>query len=420
MRWFQLLGVGVVYVSIYLHGVLAQASMDEQQHIAELGRQDPVRAAKEVLNNFDGILDPNEGLWYKNDIVDGTGNGVQVPWARGAWFHLNPIAVGTYASGYAWIPPVFHNFVLNRTTVIAKQNGFEAILPYYIMKNFDPNKIERVVIALAGVWRDAWVYINLMGNAYRVAQNYDELNVKDDTVLLMAPVFFNQMDRNRGSVKNNEISFHDAGWSAGGSVREPREFKHISSFDVLDSMIDMVMDKSKFPNLKNVVIAGHSMGGQMALHYVMTKKSMSYDDKISYWVGDPGAYTYLSSSRPFSTKNCDNYNDWPYSITNVASLPNYAQNHAGPNGSHLEDLFRSRKVHFAVAENDNGAGVKSCAAQTQGPNRIARASEWIVAQGNSSRGWPSRHTLDYMPGISHQDYPAMAYYYSLKHIFAEN
>jgi len=182
----------------------------------------------------------------------------------------------------------------------------------------------------------------------------------------------------------------------------------------------MVMDKSKFPNLKNVVIAGHSMGGQMALHYVMTKKPMSYDNKISYWVGDPGAYTYLSSSRPFSTKNCDNYNDWPYSITNVASLPNYAQSHAGPNGSRLEDLFRSRKVHFAVAENDNGAGVKSCAAQTQGPNRIARASEWIVAQGNSSRGWPSRHTLDYMPGISHQDYPAMAYYYSLKHIFAEN
>ncbi|WFD20150.1 hypothetical protein MCAP1_002394 [Malassezia caprae] len=393
--------------------------MNEQQFVAELGRQDPVEAAKEVLNKFDGILDPDEGLWYKNDLVHGTGNDGQVPWARGAWFHLNPVAAGTYAKGYIRVPSHFHNFVLNRTTVIAKRNDSEAILPYYTMKSYDPKKIERVVIVLAGMWRDPWIYINLMGNAYKIAQKYDELNVNDDSVLIMAPMLFNQLDRDRGAVKDKELSFHDSGWSAGGTAREPRAFKNITSFDVLDFMIDMVMDKSRFPNLKKVVLAGHSMGAQLALHYAIAKKPGPHEDKISYWVGDPGSYVYMSSSRPFSTEDCDSYNDWPYSITNVSTLPKYARHHAGPNGTDLEKNFRSRKIHFAVAENDNGAGVTSCAAKTQGPNRIARASEWIVAQGNSSEGWSSQHTLDYMPGISHQDYPAMAYYFSLKHIFSD-
>ena len=419
MSWYLYLGTIFFYVLTRLYGVAADVSMEEQQLVSELGRQDPVAAAKHVLK-FDGILNPFQLPWHFTNIISGTGDEAQVPWARGAQYNSDPWALGLYQTGYLYIPQEFGNFVLKRTSLFSEKDGKNATAPFYSTKSYNPKKIERVIIVLPGQWRNSWTYINMMGNALNVAYKYPELKVKEDSVLILSPMFFNQKDRDSGSVKNNEISFHDAGWSAGGSVREPREFKHISSFDALDSMIDMVMDKSKFPNLKNVVIAGHSMGGQMALHYVMTKKSMSYDDKISYWVGDPGAYTYLSSSRPFSTKNCDNYNDWPYSITNVASLPNYAQNHAGPNGSHLEDLFRSRKVHFAVAENDNGAGVKSCAAQTQGPNRIARASEWIVAQGNSSRGWPSRHTLDYMPGISHQDYPAIAYYYSLKHIFSDN
>ncbi|WFD27312.1 hypothetical protein MNAN1_002308 [Malassezia nana] len=391
--------------------------MAEQYYVAELGRQDPVSAAKQVLK-FDHILDPDEGLWYKNDIVQGTGNNKQVPWSRGAWFNLNPIATGTFETGYSSIPQEFNYFFLNRTTVIDKKNGSEAILPFYTMKSYNASDIERVVIMLPGQWRNSWVHANILGNAYNIARKYEELNVKKDSVLIMSPMFFNQLDRNRGVVKDNEISFKDAGWSAGGTVRQPSEFKHLSSFDVLDFMIDMVMDKSQFPNVKTVVVAGHSMGAQMAFRYAAVRKPTSYDDQITYWVADPGAYTYSSDSRPFPTKDCDSYNDWPFSIRNVSSLPKYASGHAGTNGSNLIKLFRGRKIHFAIAENDNGKGVQNCAAETQGPNRIARGSEWIIAQGNSSGGWPSQHTVDYMPGISHQDYPAMAYYFSLKHIFS--
>lgn len=418
MSWYLFIGTTFFYVIILLHGVIADASMEEQQLVSELGRQDPVEAAKQVLK-FDGLLDQFQMPWISSDIVSGTGDDAQVPWARGAWFNSNPIAVGIYETGYLSIPQEFGNFVLNRTTVIAKHNDTEAIAPFYTLKSYHAKKIERAVIVLPGQWRNAWQYINLMGNALNVALKYPELNVKEDSVLLISPMFFNQVDRSSGSVQDNEISYKDALWSAAGSIREPHGFRHLTSFDVLDSMVDMVMDKRKFPNLKDVVIAGHSMGGQMALHYAAGKKPMPYDDQIRYWVGDPGAYTYMSSKRPFSTKNCENYDEWPYSVTNVSSLPRYLKGHAGPNGSNLVKLFRRRKIHFAIAENDNGGGVQTCQADTQGPNRIARGSEWIIAQGNSSQGWPSQHTVDYMPGISHQDYPAMAYYFSLKHIFSD-
>jgi S-formylglutathione hydrolase FrmB len=35
-------------------------------------------------------------------------------------------------------------------------------------------------------------------------------------------------------------------------------------------------------------IAGHSMGGQASHRYAILKKMKSYDDNISYWVGNPG------------------------------------------------------------------------------------------------------------------------------------
>ncbi|WFD27311.1 hypothetical protein MNAN1_002307 [Malassezia nana] len=393
------------------------ASMAEQQFVAELGRQDPVAAAKQVMK-FKGILDEFQLPWYFTDYVPGTGDDQQVPWARGALFNRNPLALGIYETGYVSIPHDFGNFVLNRTTVLAKKEDAKAVVPFYIMKNYNATKIKRVVIVIPGQWRNSWAYINLMGNALNVAKKYPELGVKSHSVLLLSPVFFNQMDRSRGSVKDNEINFENGVWASAGSVQDPKEFRNISSFDVLDFVVDMVMDKRQFPNVETVVIAGHSMGGQMALHYAVGKKPMPYDDRIRYWVGDPGAYTYMSSSRPFSTKNCNSYNEWPYSVTNVSTLPSYMKKHAGPDGSDLVKRFRSRKVHFAVAENDNGQGVDNCQANTQGPTRIARASEWIIAQGNSSEGWPSHHAVDYMPGISHQDYPAMAYYFSLKHIFS--
>lgn len=95
----------------------------------------------------------------------------KVPWARGASFKLNPLALGIYQTSYVSIPQEFGNFVLNRTTAIAEKEDAKAIVPFYIMKNYNATKIERVLIVFPGQWRNSWAYINLMSNALNVAKS---------------------------------------------------------------------------------------------------------------------------------------------------------------------------------------------------------------------------------------------------------
>ena len=46
----------------------------------------------------------------------------------------------------------------------------------------------------------------------------------------------------------------------------------ISAFDFVDDILRMVADKKNFPNLKRIVVTGHSAGGQFANRYEMANK----------------------------------------------------------------------------------------------------------------------------------------------------
>ena len=132
-----------------------------------------------------------------------------------------------------------------------------------------------------------------MGNAYHVAQKYPELDVKSDNVLIILPAFMNEKDESRHALHDDEISFHGTGWSVGGTVRQPREFKHLSSFDVMDKYIDKLMDKNQFPNLKKIVVGGHSMGAQASLRYAFLRDKPEQDHAVKFWIGIAGADVWL-------------------------------------------------------------------------------------------------------------------------------
>ncbi|WFD33288.1 hypothetical protein MCUN1_000101 [Malassezia cuniculi] len=364
---------------------------------------------------IDGIMNEKEGYWYKNNNVSGTGDDAQVPWGRGAIFYPNPISLGTFVTGYLSLPESFWNFKLDRSTVIREQNGKQAKIPLYVTNHYDAQKIKRVVIVWPGKWRDSWRYINMMGNAYLVAQKYPELNVNDGEVYMMSPVFFNQLDEL--ALKDDELRWKDYGWSAGGTARSPEEFKHISSFEVIDHLIEMSLDTSKFPNVEKVVVVGHSMGAQANLRYAILKRPKKYDDRVKYWIGDPGSVIYFDEWRPVMKHNCSDYNSWPYGLNDQSSVPLYNRKRAGNGGAELVKEFNNRVIRFGVALDDNGRGNNHCQSKMQGPNRIARSSQWISHRGDS---WPSSHSVDYVPGVSHQDYVMMAYYYSMKFIFSED
>lgn len=395
-----------------------QASCSAQESISTLSVTEPIGAADEVLK-IPNVLDPNEGLWDYQNIVPGRGIVIQeqMPWARGAALHLSPIALGDYENGYFSLPQFLTGFKLNRTMPIRTNGDDTAIVPFYVNDYQDAEKIERAVIVIPGQWRDSWSYINIIGNAYNIARKYPELDVKKGSVLMLSPVFFNQKDQERGALNSDEIYFEDSGWAVAGTTRGPSGFKGISSFSVIDHFVNYALNSTNFPNIKHVVIAGHSMGGQTVQRYAIMRKSDNFDGKISYWVGSPGSYMYLDDNRPMSgyQSNCSDYNEYPYGLDGTP--PSYATSDFRKKNK-LLNRFKNRRVHYSYGMDDNGGTSEKCAFQAQGPNRLSRGAYWLKSLESVFGGFPKSHTADFATCISHQDYPMMSHYESLKFIIS--
>ena len=68
-----------------------------------------------------------------------------------------------------------------------------------------------------------------------------------------------------------DIGFGIRGWSTGRNSVNPTG-QPVSSFEVLDQIITYFNDASIYPNLNEVVVAGHSMGAQMLQRYAAVGK----------------------------------------------------------------------------------------------------------------------------------------------------
>ncbi|WFD42861.1 hypothetical protein MPSI1_001511 [Malassezia psittaci] len=395
--------------------IARQASCKTQRSIAKLSVSNPVAAANRVLE-IKNVMDADANSWIGQNEVpdDNVVTEFQVPWSRGAKFEFSANTLGTYGTGYLSLPWILDGYSLNRSVIATKGNK-TAKAPFYVNSNLNHEKIKRAVIILPGQWRDSWNFINLLGNAYRVAQKYPELDVEPDELLMLSPVLFNQKDHAAGALKSNEIYFKDSGWFVGGTTRGPSGFEGISSYTVLDHFVRFALNSTQFPNLNHVVVVGHSMGAQAVMRYSLLRKSDGNDSRISYWVGNPGSFLYLNDQRNATTSNCSSYNDFPYGLE--GKFTKYARSEAKDTSSLLR-RFKNRRVHYSFGMDDNGGQSDQCAVTTQGPNRVSRGAFWIKHLVSVFDGLPQSHTADFATCISHQDYPMLAHYQALKFIFS--
>jgi hypothetical protein len=51
-------------------------------------------------------------------------------------------------------------------------------------------------------------------------------------------------------------------WAAGGNNQYPYKSTTTSSYTVLDTLVQYFDNKALFPNMKQIVVAGHSLGAQ--------------------------------------------------------------------------------------------------------------------------------------------------------------
>ncbi|UZJ52903.1 hypothetical protein CBS101457_002223 [Exobasidium rhododendri] len=395
--------------------VLQRRDLD---YITDLSSTDPIQAAKDVqqipylANNASGITDTAD------QIVQGDSDEAQLYWNADVPFIQSAATNITTASGWEELPQV-EGFNLNRSWEVVPG----AVMPFYSTANLDPAQIKRAVITWPGKPRDAWKYANLYRNALSIVYQNSTYNVANDSILIISPVWMNELDQQGGAVQGNEIYFHGSEWEAGGNSVGPNLTKSYPGYSVVDNFTDMLFDKAQYPNMNQVVIAGHSMGGQATHRYAVLKKQKTYDDNMSYWVGNPGSWTYLSTDRPYSNASCTTtFDNWHYGIGgNTTKVDKYARADVVANKTAIIQRYLNRKVHMALGLLDNGAGDTHCEARDQGGNHLDRGSQYVLHLASVNNGvFPAAQTVDFIGNTSHQDFAMISANKTLNWIFVND
>ena len=277
--------------------------------------------------------------------------------------------------------------------------------------------ITRVLVMMHGKNRDADNYFSTALAAAFLAQ------AMDDTAIV-APFMASSAPACGDPVTPPQIDFSCSGdsWRAGASaVSDP----HLTSFDFVDEILRKTATTGVFPNLRHIVIAGHSAGGQFAMRYAMSNKlHEQLGVTLSYVVANPSSYPWPDSARPLptgdahpsaaeqawqdqhpharfefgalDTSQCPDFNHWPFGLDGRTTGYTRDMESQG-----LVRQLASRPTTYVLGQIDvlPVAGFdSSCAAMMQGPTRRARGEAFVAYL---QQRWRAHHSIRIVPDCGH-------------------
>ena len=180
------------------------------------------------------------------------------------------------------------------------------------------------IIVTSGILRDAELQICRMLNA--LVRNYGSLDSAMEEVVVISPHWqtVSELGEIIGAVPEDELA-----WSSrppnndgdyGGFPEDPNDMKgwavganstgspSISSFEVMDELVQALIDKAVHPNMEKVMIVGHGEGGSFVHRYAMfTQMDVQVSINMSFHVANPSVLLYLFDDRPLQPKKptCD-------------------------------------------------------------------------------------------------------------------
>lgn len=275
--------------------------------------------------------------------------------------------------------------------------------------------ITRVLVMIHGAGRNADGYFTSAMAAAFLA------GALENTLVISPRMASNDGAGCRDPLGPNEISWHCNTWRSGGpSITHPS----VTSFDFLDEILRKVARKEVFPNLRAIVVAGHSAGGQVTNRYEMSNQ---VHDKlgvpVSYVVSNPSSFAWPGDERPTaaawtltanppgyipevgngtpafvslgSGRGCTTYNQWPFGFRTRSGYS------ASQSDEQLIRQLVSRPTTYLAGELDilplygfDG----SCPAMAQGPTRLARSQAYGKFV-NEKLG--ARHAVVVVPACGH-------------------
>lgn len=297
----------------------------------------------------------------------------------------------------------------------------------YISANYNATKVQRAVITLHGLGRDAWSYFDtardsLLNATSRRERGSRNQRLRFDEVVIMAPAFLNQDDAGcypvdeNGTPNSNALVWGTSRWAQGADSIYPSNISDangdsfqppgVSSFEALDAVVAWFSNKTIFPNINTIIVAGHSLGAQMAQRYALIGAVPSAAVPVHFVVANPGSYAYLSEWRPRPYDNCtDTFNNWKF------GLNAYSQSYLSDfitdsldTSKEVESVvqrYRRRIVSYLLGLADHEPGDSGCEAFAQGTTHLARGRNFVRHLTDLQGGFPASHTVDYIPDVGH-------------------
>src|SRR3954464_1114358 len=258
-------------------------------------------------------------------------------------------------------------------------------------------KIRRALIMVHGTNRNPDRYFATATAAAFLA------GALDDAVVI-APRVASADGGCRDGLAANEGSWSCGGdsWRSGGVAAS---HKDLTSFDFMDAILKKLADKRTFPNLRAIVVAGHSAGGQFVARYEMANKiHETLGVPVSYVVANPSSYAWPDSTRPLpaddalpanavlgwkeekphtnfsygafeGSASCQNFDRWPFGLTQRTG--GYT---AGMPDAQLKKQLAARPTTYLLSQVDTlplGGFDSSCSAMAQGATRRARGEAYV-------------------------------------------
>jgi pimeloyl-ACP methyl ester carboxylesterase len=232
--------------------------------------------------------------------------------------------------------------------------------------------------------------------------------------LLITPQFLEQVDVDAHGLPGNVLRWAPEAWMGGANALSAP----VSTFDAIDAVLAVLADRRLFPNLKAVVLAGHSAGAQLVQRYAVVGRGGEALDRagvhLRYLVANPSSYVYFSAERPVlkpqgdftfavPEQNCSGkYDRWKYGLTDT---PPYV---GVVDAAELEKHYLSRDVLYLLGAKDTDPDHpeldKSCPGEVEGPYRLFRGKayfKYLELRHPELNGAAAAQQLWLVPGVDH-------------------
>jgi hypothetical protein len=255
------------------------------------------------------------------------------------------------------------------------------------------------------------------------------------TTMILAPQFPLELDIARFAARLTDMGRSIVrwplgkdvqGWEMGGNSLALPGQKGISSFTALDLLLLFLGDSASFPNLQQIVVAGHGMGGDFIERYAALGQAPDVLGKqgivIRFLAANPSSYMYITNQRPigqsFGVANkeaCATINTYPYGLANLVP---YARRFGTTT---VQLRYPQRRIMTLV-----GATImadpyldQTCPAKAEGADRRARAQNYERYLAFSFGEAAGNHTFSFVANAGYDPVSLYASYCGLATLFGD-